>query len=106
MSKKGHEMNELKKCPFCGEAVTHGDQKNYVIHFPGQHIHHGSMIMHNDVWNTRPLESALEAQRDQLLEACKMALDILENLPLPAESGSDQLRAAIAAAEPQEGGDA
>lgn len=56
---------ELRKCPFCGEQPErysfHGGFS--IFHGCSKHTHG----MNETNWNTRPLEDALQAERDLLL---------------------------------------
>ena len=78
-------MTELKKCPFCGsQAITEviiGDEGHALT---CSHCHATGMVMTSSAkfedvekaWNTRPIESALEAEvarlndRNDKLEDC------------------------------------
>jgi hypothetical protein len=61
---------ELKACPFCGKDAMHGNDDCYdpfdtacFLYTPG--------TKSIELWNTRPLEDALQAK----LDACELALD-------------------------------
>ena len=72
-------MSELKKCPFCGCAISYYANIDEVQcdcdamkpnYFKAEH------------WNTRPIEDALQARIDEMVDAlvwCSGSADFAEN---------------------------
>lgn len=78
-------MSELKACPFCGQELTYfgrdrwyGEVGDCYKHPQSETIKCpiSSLIFPKDLWNTRPLESALQSALNTAQEENKVLRDL------------------------------
>jgi hypothetical protein len=80
-------VSKLSKCPFCGQELTYfgrdrwyGEVGDCYKHPQSETIKCpiSSLIFPKDLWNTRPLESALQSALTTAQEENKRYRDVLE----------------------------
>jgi hypothetical protein len=82
-------MSELKPCPFCEN--THFQQDDGYVRNPHfSYYRNDDMLVNAEVWNTRPVESALQQQVAELTEQVKAANEDAERFYVwSTEKGED-----------------